>query len=340
MCLCLVPLPTAAGGNGRVQPFPRMRISFLPLSRDPEVSTQQPQGARPRGQGFWLGGGGTDPPARSPGCSSQQDPPVSPTAWLGPHDGQERSCPRERGSRFAACSGWGHGAISFSVSPRLRPLPFAQPKCPTGARVGSPRVAELVPTMGCPSCDFWAPSPTKRAWRSCRVQQGDPQHCPSRSRAPQPPQCLPAPPGLLLLPGVWPGHGGRWIPRKGSSCSWEGLCGEQWPQLISLRCLTEHMGLFPGGMRSQGRPRVGIPPGSSRVLLGGGFVGHPAALVVTGVPGSAQPTGTTVPWGSRHGHSPSAAHPTPANPGISSQMPGAGLLQVTSIPRGGGYGHA
>lgn len=40
VCLCPGPLPSRAGGNGRIQPFPRMRISFLPLSGDPEVNTQ------------------------------------------------------------------------------------------------------------------------------------------------------------------------------------------------------------------------------------------------------------------------------------------------------------
>lgn len=116
VCLCPGPLPTtAAGGNGRVQPFPRMRISFLPLSGDPEVNTQ-PWGARPAGRRG--GGGGQRTPARHTALGA----------------GPPRSSPRLAGTprshtgrtRAAACGdemalGWGSGwrcvVGSFSPSP-------------------------------------------------------------------------------------------------------------------------------------------------------------------------------------------------------------------------------
>lgn len=152
VCQCPGPFPTAAGGNGRVQPFPRMRISFLPLSRDPEVSTQ-PRGTWPaeRGGGGRLGGGGAEtPPTHSPGCSSWQDhPPLSSPHLAGTpcsHTGRRAAARRDEGTGFAGGPGWRLAAVSFSPSPRLRPLPFAQPERATdvfGARRSQAEQAAL-----------------------------------------------------------------------------------------------------------------------------------------------------------------------------------------------------
>lgn len=59
--LCANPIPSVAKGNSHVQPFPRMRISFLPLSGDPEVSTQL-WGAWSAGWGAWQEAVGQTPP--------------------------------------------------------------------------------------------------------------------------------------------------------------------------------------------------------------------------------------------------------------------------------------
>lgn len=154
VCRCPGPLPTTAGGNGRVQPFPRMRISFLPLSRDPEVSTQ-PQGSRPAG---WWEPAGTwraeTPPTPSPGCSSRQDPPFPPPAWPGP-----RAAAQAGGGQLPA--GTREPALGGAQDGDLRPFPsllpysfvpppFAQPECAADifggkkqpGRAGSPGTTE------------------------------------------------------------------------------------------------------------------------------------------------------------------------------------------------------
>lgn len=57
------PVFQPAGGSGRVLPFPRMRISFLPLSGDPGVSTQ-PWGT---GRGSLAGNWGAETPGTALG---------------------------------------------------------------------------------------------------------------------------------------------------------------------------------------------------------------------------------------------------------------------------------
>lgn len=146
------------------------------------------------------------------------------------------------------------------------------------------------------------------------------------------PTATPVPPFLAEISG---------FPEKALPAAGTGCRGDQGTLLLSLDSSDiECTGAFPGAPEGDnditGEVPGGNSPGSSRVLLRGGFTGDPAALVTPEVPGNPN---SPAPWGSRPGRALSAALPAPANPGISSQMPGTGLLQVTSIPRGGGYGH-
>jgi len=278
VCVGPSPLPTAAGGSGRVQPFPRMRISFLPLSGDPEVSTQ-PWGARHAGHGgpVWEVGGRDPPMTHSPGCRSRQEPPFPPPTRLGPPTAAPAGT-REPASRGA------RGADLQPFSPRHLP-PRAQPECAADIwggkkKWGQPwgngaRPPTGWPSRGWPSCphpgsSFGAPSHTGRAWRSPQVQQGDPQCWLPAGRASQPrgvpaPRCTPGPLRLARTQRLL--HSQKRLFRQLGRAV-VGSRGRFSFPLSHLRA-----GAFPRaseGTAFQERSRVGIPPGAAVRWLHGG----------------------------------------------------------------------
>lgn len=94
------PVFQPAGGSGRVLPFPRMRISFLPLSGDPGVSTQ-PWGT---GRGSLAGNWGAETPGTALGV-----PPLPPQPGRDPENERD-------GFWGGGDTGWRHAAISSSPS--------------------------------------------------------------------------------------------------------------------------------------------------------------------------------------------------------------------------------
>lgn len=167
-----------------------------------------------------------------------------------------------------------------------------------------------------------------------RIQQHDPQLWQS---VPAP---MDAPPDRRIA-----GFPEKALPAAGKGCP-----GDLGTLLVSLESSdTESTGAFPEASEGTNVPGE-IPGGNSpwEQLTGGGFTGDPVASVTPGVPGNPNGSRATqmgpIPQAALRPRSPGLATlhlppPQPANPGISSQMPGTGLLQVRSIPRGGGYGH-